>query len=160
MIIRPATHTDAVPIADIIMPVIRGGETYALDPDMSSEEAVAYWFGSDKHTFVATEGTTVLGTYYLRPNAGGGGRHVCNCGYVTSQSATGRGVARRMCEHSLSEARSQGYKAMQFNFVVATNDRAIDLWRSLGFRIIGRVPEAFLHPRAGLVDALVMHRAI
>jgi ribosomal protein S18 acetylase RimI-like enzyme len=160
MIIRAAADTDAPAIADIILPVIQAGETYALDKDMSKEEALAYWCASDKQTFVAVDRGTILGTYYLRSNAAGGGGHVCNCGYITSASARGKGVARQMCEHSLRMARRQGYLAMQFNFVVATNELAVGLWRSLGFEIVGRLPNAFLHPRIGYVDALVMHRTL
>jgi ribosomal protein S18 acetylase RimI-like enzyme len=96
----------------------------------------------------------------MRPNQAGGGRHVCNCGYMTHASATGRGVARRMCEHSLEHARSRGYRAMQFNFVVSTNERAVRLWQSLGFQIVGRLPEAFRHPAVSYVDAFVMYQRL
>ena len=147
-------------MAAIIMPVIGEGATYALDPDLSEAEALAYWLGADKTTFVAEENGAVLGTYYLRANAAGGGRHVCNCGYITGAAATGRGVARRMAEHSLELARSRGFRAMQFNFVVSTNERAVGLWRSLGFEIVGRLPGAFQHPAEGYVDAFVMYRTL
>ncbi len=102
----------------------------------------------------------VLGIYYMRPNQAGGGRHVCNCGYITGAAAAGRGIARRMCEHSLKHARSRGYRAMQFNFVVSTNERAVKLWQSLGFEIVGRLPAAFSHPIAGYVDAFVMYQQL
>lgn len=160
MLIRRAAPGDEPAIAAIILPTIRAGETYALDPDMTEAAALAYWLGSDKQTFVAGEAGTILGTYYIRPNQAGGGHHVCNCGYMTSPAATGRGIARRMCEHSLDYARSAGYRAMQFNFVVSTNARAVRLWQSLGFEILTRLPEAFHHPAAGYVDALVMHRRL
>jgi ribosomal protein S18 acetylase RimI-like enzyme len=160
MIIRKAEPRDAQVIASIIVPTIRAGATYALDPNMSEAEALAYWMGPDKETFVAEEGSVVLGTYYTRPNQAGGGRHVCNCGYMTSAASAGRGVARRMCEHSMAHAREQGYRAMQFNFVVSTNEVAVQLWRSLGFNIVGRLPQAFHHPDFGYVDALVMHRPL
>lgn len=160
MEIRHAETRDAESIAEILLPVIREGATYALDRDMSESAALIYWTGPDKETFVAEEDGVVLGTYYIRANQSGGGRHICNCGYMTRASATGRGVARRMCEHSLTYAASRGYRAMQFNFVVSTNERAVRLWRSLGFEIIGRTPEAFHHPAHGYVDALVMHRVL
>ena len=160
MLIRNAEAGDAQSIAAIIMPTIRDGATYALDPDMSEADALAYWMGPDKETFVAEEDGAILGTYYMRPNQAGGGRHVCNCGYMTSLAATGRGVARRMCEHSLVHARFQGYRAMQFNFVVSTNERAVGLWQSLRFEIVGRLPLAFRHPTHGYVDALVMYQAL
>ena len=110
--------------------------------------------------FVAEQDGVVLGTYYMRPNQAGGGRHVCNCGYMTDAAAMGRGIARRMCEHSLEYGRSRGYRAMQFNFVVSTNERAMRLWQSLGFDIVGRLPAAFQHPTQGYVDAFVMYRLL
>jgi ribosomal protein S18 acetylase RimI-like enzyme len=160
VLIRPARTEDADAIWAIIGPTIRAGETYALDPELSEAEALAYWFGPDKETFVAEQDGEVVGTYYLRANQGGGGRHVCNCGYRTAAKAAGRGVARRMCEHSLEHARSRGFRAMQFNFVVGANERAIALWKSLGFEIVGRLPLAFRHPQRGYVDAFVMFRTL
>jgi ribosomal protein S18 acetylase RimI-like enzyme/DNA-binding CsgD family transcriptional regulator len=160
MLIRPAAADDRDAIWGIIEPVIRAGETYALDRDMSKQEALAYWLAPDKETFVAEGDATVLGTYYMRPNQAGGGKHVCNCGYMTSARAAGRGVARRMCLHSLDHARGRGYRAMQFNFVVSTNERAMRLWKGLGFAVVGRLPAAFNHPTRGYVDALVMHRTL
>jgi ribosomal protein S18 acetylase RimI-like enzyme len=161
MLIRRALAADAKAVAAIIMPVIRDGTTYALDRDLGEAEALAYWLGPDRETFVAVdESGAILGTYYIRPNQGGGGGHVCNCGYMTSASATGRGVARQMCGHSIEHARARGFRAMQFNFVVSTNTRAVRLWQSLGFAIVGTLPGAFDHPDAGYVDAYVMYRAL
>jgi L-amino acid N-acyltransferase YncA len=160
MQIREARAGDAPAILEIILPIIREGTTYALDQDMSEAGALSYWMGADKETFVAEEDGVILGTYYIRPNQAGGGRHVCNCGYMTRASATGRGVARRMCEHSLAYAASRGFRAMQFNFVISTNERAVRLWQSLGFETAGRLPDAFLHPESGYVDALVMYRLL
>jgi len=160
MLIRPARPEDAVSIWSIIGPTIRAGETYTLDPHMSEADALAYWLGPDKETFVAEEDNAIVGTYFMRPNQAGGGAHVCNCGYMTSAAATGRGIARRMCQHSLDHARLRGYRAMQFNFVVNTNERAVRLWESLGFKIVGRLPLAFKHPTRGYVDALVMFQSL
>lgn len=161
MLIRKALPADAQAVAAIIMPIIRDGTTYALDRDLSEPEALAYWLGPDRETFVAVdEGGAILGTYYLRPNQAGGGKHVCNCGYMTSAAATGRGVARQMCVHSIAHARTRGFKAMQFNFVVSTNMRAVQLWHSLGFAIVGTLPAAFDHPEEGLVDAFVMYQTL
>ncbi len=154
---RPDDH-DA--IWSVLEPIIRAGETYAFDCDMSREAALAYWTRADTETFVAEEGGRILGTYYMRPNQAGGGNHVCNCGYVTATHAAGRGVARLMCLHSLDHARGQGYRAMQFNFVVSSNERAVRLWQSLGFDIVGRLPLAFDHPELGYIDALVMFQAL
>jgi L-amino acid N-acyltransferase YncA len=160
MIIRPAKSSDMEAIWAILEPVIRAGETYTLAPAMTKEEALAYWLGADRETFVAVEDGGVLGTYYLRPNQAGGGDHIANCGYMTSAQARGRGIARDMCEHSLSYAKAKGFKGMQFNFVVSTNEPAIKLWESLGFRTVGRLPLAFRHPARGFVDALVMFRPL
>ncbi len=160
MLIRKAEAGDTTAVASIILPTIRDGTTYTLDAGMSEADALGYWLGDDKETFVAEDGGAILGTYYMRPNQGGGGRHVCNCGYITSAAATGRGIARRMCEHSLEHARLRGYRAMQFNFVVSTNGRAVRLWQSLGFEIVGRLPSAFMHPVKGYVDAFVMYRPL
>ncbi|PWB94907.1 GNAT family N-acetyltransferase [Methylosinus sporium] len=160
MLIRLASAEDRAEIWSIVEPVIRAGETYTLDREMSEDDALAYWLGADKETFVAEENGAILGTYYMRPNQAGAGRHVCNCGFMTRGSAAGRGVARRMCEHSLEHARSRGYRAMQFNFVVSANERAVRLWRSSGFQIVGRLPLAFHHPTRGYVDAFVMYRRL
>jgi ribosomal protein S18 acetylase RimI-like enzyme len=160
VLIRSARPDDRDAIWRMLKPTVRGGETYALPRDMSEADAIAYWTGPDRETFVAEEGGRPVGTYYLRANQLGGGAHVANCGYVTASEATGRGVARHMCEHSLQRARDRGFTAMQFNFVVSTNERAIRLWQSLGFAVVGRLPLAFAHPRLGLTDALVMFRAL
>lgn len=160
MLIRPATQDDADAIWAIIGPTIRAGETYTIDPDITEEAAQARWLGRDRETFVAVEDGRIVGTYYIRPNQEGGGGHVANCGYMTAQGQTGRGVARRMCEHSMDHARQRGFGAMVFNFVVSSNERAIRLWQSLGFDIVGRVPGAFKHPSLGHVDALVMFRTL
>ncbi|MBM0169199.1 GNAT family N-acetyltransferase [Altererythrobacter sp. C41] len=144
----------------MLEPVIRAGETYAFDRDMSEGAALAYWTRAGTEAFVAEDDGRILGTYYMRPNQAGGGSHVCNCGYVTAADAAGRGVARQMCLHSLDHARAQGYRAMQFNFVVSSNERAVRLWQTLGFDIVGRLPLAFDHPGLGPVDALVMFRTL
>ncbi|AHG49892.1 acetyltransferase (plasmid) [Rhizobium leguminosarum bv. trifolii CB782] len=160
MLIRPADNDDRNAIWKIIGPTIRAGETYALDRDLSEADALAYWMGPDRETFVAAEDGVILGTYYIKANQAGGGRHVCNCGYMTGAAAAGRGVARQMHEHSLQHARASGFHAMQFNFVVSSNRRAVQLWQSLGFEIVGRLPGVFLHPSEGYVDALVMFRTL
>ena len=160
MLIRLATKDDAAAIWSIIGPTIRVGETYALPRDMSEAEALAYWMAPDRETFVAEENGRIVGTYYLRANQAGGGDHVANCGYMTAPAAGGRGVARHMCEHSLAHARARGFRAMQFNFVVSTNERAVRLWQAMGFDVVGRLPRAFRHPSLGEVDALVMFRAL
>jgi ribosomal protein S18 acetylase RimI-like enzyme len=160
MQIRPATPDDYSTIWSIVEPVIRAGDTYTLDPEMSAADALAYWCGPDKETFVAEEDGMIVGTYYMRANQAGGGKHVCNCGYITRTEVSGKGVARQMCGHSLEHARRRGYKAMQFNFVVSSNRRAIKLWQSFGFIVVGCLPRAFEHPDLGYVDAFVMYKAL
>lgn len=151
---------DAAASWAIIEPTIRAGETYSLARDMSETDAIAYWMGPDRDTFIMEENEAILGTYYLRTNQMGGGRHICNCGYMTRVDATGRGIARLMYDHSVVQARSKNYRAMQFNFVMSANKRAIRLWQSVGFAIVGRVPGAFLHPAEGFVDTLVMFKSL
>lgn len=160
MLIRTARTSDASAIWAVIEPIIRAGETYALPRDMTQAQAIAYWTGTDREALIAEDNDRVVGTYYLRANQPGGGAHVANCGYITAPDATGRGVARMMCEHSLELARARGFRAMQFNLVVSTNERAVRLWQSLGFAVVGNLPEAFAHPGKGDVDALVMFRKL
>jgi ribosomal protein S18 acetylase RimI-like enzyme len=160
MVIRAATRKDDDGIWEILEPVLRAGETYTLPQEMSRNDALAYWLSPEHEIFVVEGEGLILGTYYLRANHRGGGGHVANCGYMTAQQAAGRGVARAMCLHSLDVARQRGFRAMQFNFVVSTNERAVHLWTSLGFAIAGRLPGAFLHSTLGYVDALVMYRAL
>ncbi len=160
MLIRPATANDASAIWEILEPIIRAGETYTLPRNMSREDALEFWRSPGHEVFVTEEAGDILGTYFIRENQKGGGSHVANCGYMTAPRAAGRGVARAMCAHSLEHARARGFRAMQFNFVVSTNERAVRLWQSLGFEILARLPAAFLHPTLGYVDALVMHRVL
>ena len=159
--IRRAEKADAGAIWSVLEPMIRAGETYPLARDMSEAEALGFWLAAGHQVFVAEdEQGKILGTYFLRANQKGGGAHVANCGYVTATWAEGRGVARRMCAHSLEHAKACGFRAMQFNFVVSANERAVRLWESCGFRTVGRLPAVFQHPRLGFVDALVMYREL
>lgn len=159
--IRDATVEDHANVAAMLAPVVAAGESYALPRDMNAAMLAAYWFGNDKRVFVAVDADDMpLGSYYLRANQAGGGVHVANCGYVTAAAARGRGVAKAMALHSFGVARAAGFRAMQFNFVVASNVVAVGLWQALGFAIVGRVPGAFAHPTLGFVDTLVMHRSL
>jgi len=158
--IRPARPDDADAIWSILEPVIRAGETYPLPRDMTRAQALDYWFEPGHEVFLAEEAGQVVGTYYLRANQTGAGSHVANCGYMTATHATGRGVARTMCAHSLDRARERGFRAMQFNFVVSTNERAVRLWKSCGFEIVGTLPGAFSHPSLGYVNCFVMFRLL
>lgn len=160
MHIRPATPRDIPAILEIVAPTLRAGDTYAIDSNMDDDQVIAYWMGPDKVTLVAEEDGEIVGTYYIRQNQGGGGSHVCNCGYITSPKATGRGIARRMGEDSFARAKELGYQAMQYNFVIESNAAAVHLWPKLGFEIVGRLPGAFMHPTLGETDALVMYRKL
>jgi len=154
--IRPATSSDGPAIWAILKPIFRAGETYTIDPDISQADALAYW--SAHQVFVADADGEVLGTYYIRPNQQGGGAHVCNCGYATAPKAQGKGIARAMLTHSLTAAKKSGFEAMQFNFVLANNTRAVDTWERAGFAQIGRIPKAFKSPNSSYVDALILHK--
>jgi L-amino acid N-acyltransferase YncA len=156
--IRPAAPGDDEAIWAILEPTLRAGETYPIPRDISRADALTYWRSPGHAVFVAETAGRVVGTYYLRANNRGGGAHVANCGYMVEPEASGRGVARAMCQDSIERARQRGFRAMQFNFVIASNERAVRLWQSCGFSAVGRLPQAFAHPRLGLVDALVMVR--
>jgi L-amino acid N-acyltransferase YncA len=158
--IRPATDADRETIWNVFREVVAVGDTYAFDPGMSREDALAYWFGTGTHTFVAENDRRVVGTYILKANQAGPGAHVANAAYMVAKDARGLGVGRKMAKHSLTEARQLGFRAMQFNFVVSTNASAIHLWQQLGFKIVGTLPSAFRHPEAGYVDVYVMFRSL
>src|SRR5262249_14644519 len=161
MKIRLATEADENAIWNIFREVVAAGDTYALDPNMSREDALAYWFAPDTHTYVAEQPAIgVAGAYILQPNQSGGGSHVANAGFMVSARARGKGLGRAMAEHCLSEARRLGFRAMQFNFVISTNRPAIRLWQEFGFEIVGTLPGAFRHPENGYVDVYVMHRSL
>jgi L-amino acid N-acyltransferase YncA len=158
--IGPAAQADRDAIWNIFHEIVAAGDTYAFDPGMSREEALAYWFGAGTHTYVAEIDRRVVGTYILRSNQAGPGSHVANAAYMVAQEARGAGVGRNMAEHSLTEVRRLGFRAMQFNFVVSTNRSAIHLWQQLGFKIVGTLPGAFHHPKLGYVDVYVMFRSL
>ena len=130
MIVRVATVGDRDAIWSILEPLIRAGEVFTLDRGMGRDAALSYWFSEEHEVFVAEDDCVVVGSYYLRANQRGGGSHVANCGYMTASAATGTGVARGMCEHSLERARNRGFKAMQFNFVIESNERAVQIGRA------------------------------
>ena len=158
--IRPATPADDDAIWRIQEPTFRAGETYPIPCDVSRADALAYWRSAGHAVFVAEQGGDIAGTYYLRANTQGGGAHVANCGYMVASEAMGRGVARAMCADSLARARKRGFTAMQFNFVISSNERAVSLWQNCDFTIVGTLPGAFAHPTRGLVDAYVMYRKL
>ena len=159
--IRLAEPRDWPAIWRILEPVFRRGDTYAFSSSITEAEARTVWMDVPQATLVAVDDSgDILGTYYIKANQSGGGAHVCNCGYVVSESARGRGIAAQMCEHSQEHAVERGFRAMQFNLVVSTNEVAVRLWERLGFDVVGRLPGAFHHPDLGYVDALVMFKQL
>jgi L-amino acid N-acyltransferase YncA len=158
--VRPATKPDRDPVWDIFHAIVTAGDTYAFDPKISRDEALAYWFRADTHTYVAERDGRVVGTYILKANQPGLGSHVANAAFMVASDAQGSGVGRRMAKHCLEGARRFGFRAMQFNFVVSTNKGAIRLWKQLGFDIVGTLPGAFHHPQEGYVDVYVMFRSL
>ncbi len=158
--IRGAEERDRDRIWQIFQATIAPGDAFVYDPKTSREEATAYWFANGTRTYVAEQNGQVVGSYILRPNRPGLGNHVANAGFMVDPATRGRGVGRAMGEHALSEARRLGYRDMQFNFVISTNESAVRLWQTLGFRIVGTLPGAFRHARKGLVDAYVMFRSL
>ena len=141
----------------ILESTVREGAVYALERDMPFEAARDYWFGPGHHVFAACVGDEVVGSYFVRANAKGGGAHVANAGFVTGPASRGRGVARAMGLHCAVTAKTLGFRAIQFNFVVAANVRAVALWRSLGYAIVGTLPGAFVLPDGSASDVFVMY---
>lgn len=158
MIIREATNEDFDEIWPIFSEIVSAGETYAYATDTTKDQALNIWLDAPRKTYVFVDDDIILGTYFIKTNQAGPGNHVCNCGYMVSTKARGRGLATKMCEHSQNIARELGYKAMQFNFVATSNEGAIRLWHKLGFETVGHLPKAFNHPSQGLIDALVMYK--
>lgn len=157
MNIRAATSSDHDAIWALLKPVFRAGDTYAIDSGISQEAALAYWMAERAYVAHDDQGG-ILGTFYIRENQKGGGAHVCNCGYITARAAQGQGVARAMLAFSLKEAKSLGFEAMQYNFVLANNLRAVATWKRAGFDQIGHIPKAFQSLNGTYVDALIFHR--
>jgi L-amino acid N-acyltransferase YncA len=158
MTIREATAADFDRIWPIFHEIAVAGETYAYPQDITKEQALKIWIDGPRKTYVWEEDGEIFGTYYIKTNQAGPGDHVCNCAYMVSPAARGRGLATAMCEHSQEIARELGYKAMQFNFVVSSNEGAVRLWTKLGFATVGQLPRVFRHPSKGYVDALVMYK--
>ena len=159
--IRAYSESDWPALWPILQETIRAGETYSYAPDSTAEQIHELWIRAPGATFVACAASgEVLGSYFVKANQPGLGSHVCNCGYIVASRARGQGIAAAMCEHSQVQARAMGFRAMQFNFVVSSNRRAVRVWESFGFEIVGRLPGAFHHPELGDVDALVMYRLL
>ena len=158
--IRTATPEDYDQIWDIIKEVISKGDTYAFDPNSSKQAMLEYWCGDDRHTYVATDNGEIVGSFVIKDNQPGLGSHIANAGYMVTEKAAGKGIGRAMGEFSLEEAKRLGYIGMQFNIVVKSNTRAVQLWQKLGFSIIGEIPDAFNHKQLGLTNAYIMYRKL
>jgi ribosomal protein S18 acetylase RimI-like enzyme len=158
--IRRAEDADFDAMWSIFREVVSTGDTYVFAPDTPREAAFAYWLGPGVTSYVAEDEERVVGMYKIVPNQPGLGAHVANASFMVAPACHGRGAGRQMGLHCLREARRIGFRAMQFNFVVSTNERAVRLWRAMGFAVVGRLPGAFEHPEFGLVDALVMYRML
>ncbi|MCH9814162.1 MAG: GNAT family N-acetyltransferase [Epsilonproteobacteria bacterium] len=158
MQIRETHKNDFDLIWSIFQEIVVLGETYAYPRETTKDEAMHFWVSLPQQTFVCEDDGKIIGTYYLKANQIGRGDHVCNCGYMVSSKARGKGIATAMCEHSQLTAKALGYKAMQFNFVASSNVGAIALWHKLGFKTVGCLPKAFDHPRLGYIDALVLYK--
>lgn len=156
--IREMSKSDFESFWPTFSAIIQAQETYAFDPEMSLEQGFSLWCEQTLKSYVYTEENIVLGTYYIKQNAMGPSSHICNCGYMVSAKARGKGIARRLCEHSQKVALEHGFDAMQFNSVVSTNEAAVRLWKKLGFNIIGTIPKAYRHAKLGLVDSYVMYK--
>lgn len=158
--IRLAEERDKPAVWSIIKPVITGGDTYVFDPETSEDEMLDYWFSPEKYTYVAEIDGDIVATLWLKANQPGLGSHVASAAYMVSPAAHGKGIGREIAEWSLDEARRFGFTAMQFNFVVKSNEFAVRLWQNLGFEIIGEIPDAFQHAKSGLTNALIMYRKL
>ena len=159
--ITTATEAEFPLIWPIFQSIVKGGDTYVYAPDITEEDARKVWFAPNFQTFIARENGKVAGAYVIRPNHRDLGAHIANAAYFVAPEFRGRGFAKQMAEHSFTEAKKQGYKAMQFNYVISTNEVAVKLWQSLGFKIVGTVPEAHAHKKLGkLVDIHIMHRPL
>lgn len=156
--VRRATNADWPAIWRIFHAVVAVGDTYAYAPDTTESDARRIWTAAPALAYVAVQDASVLGTYCLRPNQTGLGDHVANAGFMVARGVAGRGIGRSMGRHALLEARRMGFRAMQFNYVVSSNERALALWKSLGFAVVGTIPKAFRHAALGPVDVHVMHR--
>jgi L-amino acid N-acyltransferase YncA len=158
--IRDASDADRDAILEIFRATIAPGDAFVYDPKTPRAEAEAYWFAKGTRTYVAEQAGRIVGSYILRANRPGLGDHVANAGFMVAPEGRGLGIGRAMGEHALAEARRLGYRAMQFNFVISTNESAVHLWQQLGFEIVGTLPRAFRHARKGFVDAYVMFRLL
>lgn len=160
LVIRNASKTDREALWKIIKPVIRAGDTYVFSPDSSEQKIMDYWLAPKKQTYVAELEGQIVGTYWLVENQPDQGNHIANAAYIVSPEFGGRGIGKQLCKHSKKEAVNLGFSAIQFNFVLKSNENAVHLWQKLGFKIIGEIPEACQHVKFGFVNAYIMYQKL
>jgi GNAT superfamily N-acetyltransferase len=158
--VRAAAAGDEAAIWKILRPILRAGATKAWPRNLSRTAAIARWRAPGCNVFVAEERREVVGTYYLRANRDAGRRHVASCDFAVEPRAAGRGIAADLIEHAIMEAGARDQRALQVDFVVATDSAALRLYAMFDFAIVGRLPRAFRHPALGFVDALILHRVL
>jgi GNAT superfamily N-acetyltransferase len=158
--IREITLSDFENFWPTFSEIIEAQETYAFVPSMNFKQAYELWCVTPLKTFVFEDHHQITGSYYIKPNGMGPSKHICNCGYMVSTESRGNGIARKLCKHSQQVARELGFKAMQFNSVVSTNEPAISLWKKLAYNIVGTIPNAYLHKQLGYVDTYIMYKQL
>lgn len=158
--IRSAKKNDEDSLWSVIEPIIRAGGTYVFSPQSSREKIMSYWLNEDKKTYIALIEGKAVGTFYIKANQPDLGDHICNAGFMVDPEQKGKGIGRRLGQFAISEAKALGYQAMQFNFVISSNHSAVSLWKSLGFQVIGEIPQAYRHPSHGLVSALIFFKKL
>lgn len=157
--VLPATQADWQGIWEIFHDVVQLGDTYSYAPDTSFDLAMDVWVRNGAQGFVVkNDAGKIVGAYSLRRNHFGLAEHVANAAYIVHRDFRKQGIAEAMCRHSLAEAKRQGCLSMQFNFVVSTNTPAVNLWKKMGFKVIGVSPKAYNHLKLGYVDIFIMHR--
>ena len=159
MNIRPATDQDWPQIYPIYAAIMAEGKTYAFPEQQTLEEARPWWMEQPPgQTVVAISDGVIVGSAKMGPNRPGRGAHVATASFLVDPAHQGQGIGRALGEYVLDWCRSAGFASIQFNAVVESNTPAVRLWQSLGFQIIGTVPEAFDHPEQGLTGLHVMFR--
>jgi len=160
LITRPSQSKDEDGIWEIIKEVISSGDTYVFSPNSSKEKMLTYWFADHIHTYTVIRSDQIVGTFIIKDNHPDLGSHIANASYMISPKHQGMGLGRQMAENSLIIAKELGYRAMQFNIVVKSNERALKLWDKMGFKVVGEVPEAFKHPKKGYANALILWKKL
>ena len=158
MNIRKATEIDIDQVWEIFSKVIETGDTYVFNPNTPKVDLKKHWFADYMETYVIEENGQILGTYIIKPNQIDLGSHIANCSYMVNPNSHGKGIGKKLCEHSLKIAKENRFEGIHFNIVVSTNKGAVELWKKYGFEIIGTTPKGFRHSELGLVDTHIMYK--